>query len=419
MRSKPLGEPPWLCELRRSHQGLDVEREHPRALERQERARPRPPRVGAIGETRAVGHLDETGSAHLEEADLVRRAEAVLERAQHPQEAHGVAFEHERRVDEVLEHARAGNRPVLRHVPDEDDRDATILGQTLEARRGLAHLGNRSGSRTELVAPHRLHRVDDAHVGRLGGDRRAHRLESRLGEDADTLHRPEALGAQTHLRRRLLAGHEQHLRAPGEAREQRSRQARLPDARLACEQHERTGYETSAEHSIELAEPGLQAVRMLERNLGERNHDAGEPRRGDTTWRLVLRRALLDEGRPGLAAGAAAEPARLAATALTADEHGAGQPGHGRASLRWRSDGVERGAGQLWLGVATARYRCGCSTASNADSAEISHDCNSPSAPTTSRSSRPETSSQISRTSPPWEVVRDSSSRFMHTVVRQ
>ena len=166
--------------------------------------------------------------------------------------------------------------------------------------------------------------------------------------------------------------------------------------------------------------PGLQAVRMLERNLAR-----AEPRRrrarGAATrpGACSLRRALLDERRPGLAAGAAAEPARLAATALTADEHGAGQSGHGRASLRWRPDGVERGAGQLWLGVATARYRCGCSTASSADSAEISHDCNSPSAPTTSRSSRPETSSQISRTSPPWEVVRDSSSRFMHTVVRQ
>ena len=92
---------------------------------------------------------------------------------------------------------------------------------------------------------------------------------------------------------------------------------------------------------------------MLERNLGERNHDAGEPRRGDTPGRLVLRRALLGERRPGLAARAAAEPARLAATALTADEHGTGQPGHGRASLRGRPDGVERGAGQL---VAGRRY---------------------------------------------------------------
>ena len=63
-------------------------------------------------------------AGHLEHAELVRRAEAVLRR---PQDAVGVvavALELEHAVDEVLEHARAGDRAVLGHVADEERRDA-------------------------------------------------------------------------------------------------------------------------------------------------------------------------------------------------------------------------------------------------------------------------------------------------------
>ena len=38
-----------------------------------------------------------------------------------------VAFELQDAVDEMLEHARAGDRAVLGHVPDEDGRDAELL----------------------------------------------------------------------------------------------------------------------------------------------------------------------------------------------------------------------------------------------------------------------------------------------------
>ena len=44
--------------------------------------------------------------------------------AQHAMRAVAVALELEDAVDEMLEHARAGDRAVLRHVADEDRRDA-------------------------------------------------------------------------------------------------------------------------------------------------------------------------------------------------------------------------------------------------------------------------------------------------------
>ena len=65
---------------------------------------------------------------HLEDADVVRRAEAVLQRAQRPVRALALALELQHAVDEVLEHARAGERALLRDVPDEQDRGARALG---------------------------------------------------------------------------------------------------------------------------------------------------------------------------------------------------------------------------------------------------------------------------------------------------
>ena len=46
-------------------------------------------------------------AAEVEAADLVDRAEAVLQRADHPEPGVAVALEVEHDVDDVLEHARA------------------------------------------------------------------------------------------------------------------------------------------------------------------------------------------------------------------------------------------------------------------------------------------------------------------------
>ena len=134
-----------------------------------------------------LGHADEPGAGHLEDADLVRRAEAVLRRAQDPVRAVAVALELEHAVDEVLEHARAGDGAVLRHVADEEDRDAVLLRDAQEARGRLAHLRDRARRRAELRRVERLHRVDHADLGPLALERRADRLELGLGEHLDPL----------------------------------------------------------------------------------------------------------------------------------------------------------------------------------------------------------------------------------------
>ena len=93
-----------------------------------------------------IGDPDEAGGRHLEDSELVRRAEAVLDRAKHAVRAVAVAFELEHAVDEVLEDARAGDGAILRHVPDQEDGDAFLLRQPEQATGGFPHLATDPGA---------------------------------------------------------------------------------------------------------------------------------------------------------------------------------------------------------------------------------------------------------------------------------
>ena len=117
------------------------------------------------------------GAGHLEDAELVGGAEAVLGGAQGAEEAVPVAFELEHRVDHVLEDAGAGDRALLGDVADEDDGRAGLLGEAQKDARRLAHLADAARRRGEGVAVEGLHRVDDDQRRAHGGDRLDHGLE--------------------------------------------------------------------------------------------------------------------------------------------------------------------------------------------------------------------------------------------------
>ena len=68
---------------------------------------------------RRIGHRLQAVLLHLEDADLVGRAEAVLHRAQDAEGVAAVALEVEHGVDHVLEHARPGEGAFLGDVADE------------------------------------------------------------------------------------------------------------------------------------------------------------------------------------------------------------------------------------------------------------------------------------------------------------
>src|ERR1051325_5419568 len=157
---------------------LDLDQERPGALDPGEHrgaggAATCLVRIGGVvavreEQCRGARHLDEAAVAHLEDADLVGGAKAVLNGTQDAELVAALAFEIEYRVDHVLEDARAGDQPFLRHMADQHDNKAAALGEADQFLRRAAYLADRAGGAVERVEIHRLDRIDDDEVRRLG-----------------------------------------------------------------------------------------------------------------------------------------------------------------------------------------------------------------------------------------------------------
>ena len=128
LRVDPGRDPPRHREVGRRDEGLDLEQDRSGAFERASDGRSDFAFRAASEELRRLGHPDEAGARHLEHPELVRRPETVLRRAQNSVRVVAVALELEHAVDEMLEHARAGDRAVLGHVADEEGGDVRLLG---------------------------------------------------------------------------------------------------------------------------------------------------------------------------------------------------------------------------------------------------------------------------------------------------
>ena len=113
------------AERRGRDQGLDLDQQRPRAFDAGEHGGARARGLAVAEEQlRRVGDLAQSLRRHLEHADLVGGAEAVLDRAQDAVGVAAIAFEIQHGVDHVLDHLRAGDLAVLGDVTDEQQRAA-------------------------------------------------------------------------------------------------------------------------------------------------------------------------------------------------------------------------------------------------------------------------------------------------------
>ena len=186
-----------------------------------------------------------------------------------------VALELQNAVDEVLEHARAGDGAVLRHVADQDRRDTALLRDAQQASRRFADLRDRARRGSELGGVERLHGIDHAHGGPLALERRADGLELRLREDLHVRRAAETRGAKLHLRHRLLACDEQRTSRLAHRPERHQQQRGLPDARLTADEDERGRNEASAEDAIELWNACPDAIGLRGVDVDESQHGLG------------------------------------------------------------------------------------------------------------------------------------------------
>ena len=153
-----------------------------------------------------VGNLLEPTLAHLEHAELVRRAEAVLRGAQRAVVLVALAFEIEHGIDHVLEHARPRDRAVLRDVADDEHGRspplfATCISARPHSRTCVTEPGPPSRSPRDSVWIESMISASGA-VAR--GPRRSRRGRSRTGSEpsrhgAELARRAAAPGAPAHL----------------------------------------------------------------------------------------------------------------------------------------------------------------------------------------------------------------------------
>src|SRR6185503_10150125 len=123
----------------------DLDEQWPRALQRggDDAARRR---YVVLREERAsrIRDLGQAAIAHLEDADLLGRSEAVLRGTEQADRRVAVALERQHGVDQVLERLRAGDRAVFRDVSNEHDGNAIGLRQLHQPEGRTADLADAS-----------------------------------------------------------------------------------------------------------------------------------------------------------------------------------------------------------------------------------------------------------------------------------
>ena len=116
----------------------------------------------AVGEEHlaGIGNTCETSLGHLEESELARRTEAVLDGAEQPQRMVAVTFEGEHGVDDVFEHPRTSEATFFRDVSDEDHGDVATFCFLNESIGASADLNDRARCRPERWIGNCLDAVD-------------------------------------------------------------------------------------------------------------------------------------------------------------------------------------------------------------------------------------------------------------------
>ena len=212
------------------------------------------------------------------------------------------------------------------------------FGGVNQRARHFAHLRGSAGDAIDVLRDDGLRRIDDGQRRLELFDKPQHRGQIRGGgEQQIRLHGADARRAHADLRLRFLAGNIQYgIALGGERRQPRhiaggfQQQCRFADARLSCDQRDRSRHDATAEHAVEFRKSCGDSGDVLRAYVGDR------PRRGRCD-RMRLRargpsrsrgtRACRGtgfmeflNGAPLTAFGAAAEPLRAAPATFGTEE---------------------------------------------------------------------------------------------------
>ena len=195
---------------------------------------------------------------HFKHAQLVDRAEAVFHRAQQAILMLIIALKVQHHIHHVLQHARAGNRALLGHMPHQDDGAAVGLGIAHQYRRAFTHLADAARRAGKVRAVHGLDGVDHGEIRLDGIELFLNRIHGVFGQHQNLLvPHAQAVGAQANLPRAFFARYIQHALAHARhARAHLQQQRAFAHARLAAHQHQRALHNAAAQHTVKLADAG-------------------------------------------------------------------------------------------------------------------------------------------------------------------
>ncbi len=117
---------------------------------------------------RRVGDFGQSGVGHLEHADLVRGAEAVLHRAQQPELVRAFALEIQDGIDHMFQDARTGDGTFFGDVTHENEHLATPLGNPDQLLGAGANLSDGAGGGIQCIGVHGLDGIDDRYIRAVG-----------------------------------------------------------------------------------------------------------------------------------------------------------------------------------------------------------------------------------------------------------
>ena len=323
-------------EIGRRDERLHLEQDRPRALEHAADRRTDLARMRRPEELGRIGHADEPRRGHLEDAELVRRAEAVLRRTQDAMLVVAVTFELQHAVDEVLEDAGPATAPSFVTWPTSTVATpasfATRRSRPAASRTCATEPGAEPSADAWSVCTESMTQTSGRSASSV-----AHTVSSSVSARISTGSAPPRRAARSDTcAARLLTGHEQRAATAARDRAERREQERgLPDARLTADEDERCGHEPATQHTVELGDAGRDALGFVGRDVPDRHGLCG-PRGAGLRRRAV---ELLDERPEGAAARALPEPTTRCRAALRARELN-GDLRHGSASVGRRSDAV-------------------------------------------------------------------------------
>ena len=141
----------------------------------------------ALGDERCgrVRNLGQAIATHLQQRDVIGRAESVLGAPQHAVAAEVVAFHVEDDVHHMLEHPRAGDVAVLGHVAGEKQRHAGGLGPAQQRLSAVAYLRHAACTGRRIVGSERLDRVDDGQSWALAVEEADHVVDVGLAGEQE------------------------------------------------------------------------------------------------------------------------------------------------------------------------------------------------------------------------------------------